>query len=241
MTPPQRVPTGLLRSRGPCDAARVPTVPAASVGAAAPLRCGAVELVLVRHALPVRVDRAPDGGVADPELMPRGRMQAQRVVAALGADGVDAVVSSPSRRALETAAPLCAALGLDPVVEEGVAEFDRGLASYVPVEEIRAEGGEAWQALARGDLYAVGVDPVAFRERVVAALEDVVARHPGGRVAVFCHAGVINAYAGHVLGQERAIWFAPAYCSVSRVGAARSGRRGVVSLNETGHVRDLLA
>ena len=57
---------------------------------------------------------------------------------------------------------------------------------------------------------------------------------------LFTHAGACNAYLGHVLGQTRAIWFAPAYCSLSRVGAARDGRRGVVSLNETGHVRDLL-
>ena len=46
---------------------------------------------------------------------------------------------------------------------------------------------------------------------------------------------------GAVLGQERTIWFAPDYCSISRIAAARDGRRGIVSLNETGHVRDLLA
>ena len=57
---------------------------------------------------------------------------------------------------------------------------------------------------------------------------------------LFTHAGACNAYLGHLLGQTRTIWFAPAYCSLSRVGAARDGRRGVVSLNETGHVRDLL-
>jgi hypothetical protein len=54
------------------------------------------------------------------------------------------------------------------------------------------------------------------------------------------HSGSINAYTGQLTGQEKALWFAPDYASVSRVGAARDGRRGVVSLNETGHVRDLL-
>jgi len=57
---------------------------------------------------------------------------------------------------------------------------------------------------------------------------------------LFMHSGSINAYAGEVTGQDRALWFAPAYASVTRIGAARSGRRGIVSLNETGHVRDLL-
>ena len=75
---------------------------------------------------------------------------------------------------------------------------------------------------------------------MVAAVERIAARHPGGRAVLFSHAGAINAAAGAVLGQERTIWFAPDYCSVSRLAAARDGRRSVVSLNETGHVRDLL-
>lgn len=199
-----------------------------------------MEIVLVRHALPVRVDATDDGGAADPSLAALGAEQARRVVHALADDEVTAVYTSPLARARETAAPLAAALGLEPVVEPGIAEFDSADPSYVPIEELKAAGDPRWHALARGDLYSTGVDPVAFRERVVTAVEAVVQRHPGGRAVLFTHAGACNAYLGHVLGQERAIWFAPAYCSVSRVGAARDGRRGVVSLNETGHVRDLL-
>jgi broad specificity phosphatase PhoE len=199
-----------------------------------------MELVLVRHALPVRIDATPDGGPADPGLSERGREQAERVVPALAADEVTAVYTSPLLRARETAAPLSAALGMQPEVLPGIAEFDSGEGSYVPVEELRAAGDPRWERLARGDLYSVGVDPVAFRARVVEALEDVAARHPGGRAVLFTHAGALNAAAGHVLSREQAIWFAPAYCSITRLGFARDGRRGVVSLNETGHVRDLL-
>ncbi len=200
-----------------------------------------MELVLVRHALPVRVDVAPGGGPADPGLSARGQEQARRVVEALSGDEVTAVYTSPLSRARETAAPLAAARGLEPVVEPGITEFDSADGSYVPVEELRAAGDPRWQALARGDLYSAGVDPVAFRARVVAAVEAIAARHPGGRAVLFTHAGACNAYLGHLLGQTRDIWFAPGYCSLHRVGAARDGRRGIVSLNETGHVRDLLA
>ncbi len=199
-----------------------------------------MEIVLVRHALPVRVDAAPDGGPADPGLAPRGLEQAERVVHALAGDDVWAVYTSPAARARQTAQPLADALGLEPVVESGIAEFDAADPSYVPIEELRAAGDPRWHALARGDLYSVGVDPGAFRARVVTAVEAIAARHTGGRAVLFTHAGACNAYLGHVLGQERSIWFAPAYCSVSRVGAARDGRRGIVSMNETGHVRDLL-
>ena len=194
----------------------------------------------MRHALPVRIDATPDGTPADPELSPRGHEQAQRLVAALDLDRLDALYTSPSRRARETAAPLERAVSAGAEVDEGLAEFDSGDSSYVPVEELKAAGDPRWAALVHGDLYSHDVDPVAFRARVVASVERIAARHPGGRVVLFSHAGAINAVAGAVLGQERTIWFAPDYCSISRIAVARDGRRGIVSLNETAHVRDLL-
>ena len=199
-----------------------------------------MEILLVRHALPVRIDATPDGGPADPGLAEKGVQQAARIAAALCTDSIDALYTSPSRRARETAAPLAAALGLDAVVEEGLAEFVAADSSYVPVEELRASGDPRWQLLVAGDLYSAGVDPAAFRARVVEAVERIAARHPGGRALLVSHSGSINAFAGHLLGQERAIWFAPSYCSITRIAIARTGRRGIVSLNETGHVSDLL-
>ncbi|MCW2614444.1 MAG: Phosphoglycerate mutase [Frankiales bacterium] len=199
-----------------------------------------MEIVLVRHALPVRIDATHDGGPADPGLADAGKRQAERVLQALAGDEVTALYTSPAARARQTAAPLEQALGLAAQVEPGIAEFDAGDCSYVPVEELKAAGDPRWKALMTGDLYSAGVDPVEFRARVVEAVERIVERHPGGRAVLFTHAGTINAYAGHVLGQVKTIWFPPAYCSVNRIGAARDGRRGVNSLNETAHVRDLL-
>jgi probable phosphoglycerate mutase len=200
-----------------------------------------MEIVLVRHALPVRIDATHDGSPADPELAERGHEQAARVVRALAGDEVSALYTSPSLRARQTAAPLESALGMTATVEPGIAEFDTADSSYVPVEELKAAGDPRWHALMNGDLYSRGVDPAQFRARVVEAVERIVARHPGGRAVLFTHAGAINAAAGHVLDQQRTIWFPPAYCSLTRIGAARDGRRGVTSLNETGHVRDLLS
>ncbi|MDT7546053.1 MAG: 2,3-bisphosphoglycerate-dependent phosphoglycerate mutase [Actinomycetota bacterium] len=199
-----------------------------------------MEIVLVRHALPVRIDATPDGSPADPGLAAVGLEQAARVHAALAGDAIDALYSSPSRRAVETATPMAAALGMDVTLEPGIAEFDVDDPSYVPVEELRASRDPRWLALLAGDLYSVGVDPVAFRARVVEAVERIAAAHPGGRAVLFTHSGTVNAVAGHVLGQSSAIWFAPSYCSISRIAISRTGRSGVVSLNETGHVRDLL-
>ena len=200
-----------------------------------------MELVLVRHALPVRIDSTDDGSPADPGLSDVGWQQAVRVIEALSLDSVDAIYSSPAARALETAEPLAAALGLPVQVEPGIAEFDKDHGAYVPVEELRAEDDPRWHALVRGELQDSGVDPEGFRRTVHAAVEGIVQQHPGGRAVLFSHSGAINAYTGGVAGQEKVLWFAPAYASLTRIGASRDGRRGLVSLNETGHVRDLLS
>jgi broad specificity phosphatase PhoE len=195
-----------------------------------------VEIVLVRHGLPLRVEL--ETGIADPELAAEGHEQAAKMAAYLGVEDVEAVYVSPLRRALETARPLCKVLGLEAVVSEGVAEFDRNSREYVPVEELRATNDPRWEKLLRGEWDGVDEDPSIFKARVVATVEDMIARHPGGRVVVVCHGGVINQYLAHVLGIETHIgFFYPKYTSIHRVMAARSGQRSIVSINEASHLR----
>ena len=195
-----------------------------------------MEIVLVRHGLPLRVEL--ETGIADPELAAEGHEQAAKMAAYLGVEDVEAVYVSPLRRAIETAHPLCKVLGLEAVVSEGVAEFDRNSREYVPVEELRATNDPRWEKLLRGEWDGVDEDPSLFKARVVATVEDMIARHPGGRVVVVCHGGVINQYLAHVLGIETHIgFFYPKYTSIHRVMAARSGQRSIVSINEASHLR----
>jgi broad specificity phosphatase PhoE len=195
-----------------------------------------VEIVLVRHGLPLRVEL--ETGIADPELAAEGHEQAEKMAAYLGVEDVEAVYVSPLRRAIETARPLCKVLGLEAVVSEGVAEFDRNSREYVPVEELRATNDPRWEKLLRGEWDGVDEDPSIFKARVVATVEDMIARHPGGRVVVVCHGGVINQYLAHVLGIETHVgFFYPKYTSIHRVMAARSGERSIVSINEASHLR----
>jgi probable phosphoglycerate mutase len=195
-----------------------------------------VEIVLVRHGLPLRVEL--ETGIADPELASEGHEQAAKMAAYLGVEDIEAVYVSPLRRAVETARPLCKLLGLEAVVSEGVAEFDRNSREYVPVEELRATNDPRWEKLLRGEWDGVDEDPSLFKARVVATVEDMIARHPGGRVVVVCHGGVINQYLAHVLGIETHIgFFYPKYTSIHRVMASRSGQRSIVSINEASHLR----
>jgi probable phosphoglycerate mutase len=192
-----------------------------------------VELILVRHGLPVRIDDA--GGPADPELSDEGRAQAVRLADWLRRDAIDAVYVSPMRRAVQTAEPLADALGVDPVVDDELAEFDRETHFYVPIEELKAAGDERYMKIMRGELDGE-VDPQTFREVVAVAVERIIEAHPGNTVTIVCHGGVINAWASHVLGLPDPLFFEPFYTSVNRFLASSRGHRSVVSLNDLGHL-----
>jgi probable phosphoglycerate mutase len=195
-----------------------------------------VELLLIRHGLPVRIERA-DGAPADPPLSQVGRGQSQRVARWLAAQPIDVIVSSPMVRAFETAQPLAEIKGCDIQIEPGVRELDADSESYIPLEELKEQDYEAWKAAMAGGLYA-GVDVVAFRDEVVDAIERTIAANAGKRVAVVCHGGVINAWASHVLGISKLLFFDPYYTSINRFFAASSGERSVASLGEIAHLRD---
>ena len=195
-----------------------------------------MELLLIRHALPVRMELAE--GPADPPLAELGHRQAQALAEWLADEPIDAIYTSPLQRAVETALPLSEATGLGTIVDEDLAEYDRHASEYIPMEELRAEGGERWeQAVADWQMGAVEME--TWFDAVVAAVERVVAAHPGQRVAVVAHGGVVNAYLAHVLGIGKQLFFEPAYTSISRVLAARSGERMLRSVNETAHLRGL--
>ena len=197
-----------------------------------------MDLVLIRHGLPIAVENS-DGSPADPPLSETGREQAQRLCKWLAHERLDAVYSSPLRRARETADPLVEALGVDLRIEPGVVEFDAASSVYVPLEQLREDDYERWLELVRGGLYS-RIDLPRFKRDVIEIIGQLVRRHPGERIAVVCHGGVINAWAGHVLGIESPLFFAPDYTSLHRFMIARSGFRSMQSLNETPHLRDLV-
>ncbi|MHC9296726.1 histidine phosphatase family protein [Mycobacterium sp. LTG2003] len=196
-----------------------------------------MQLLLVRHALPLRSE---PGQGSDPVLSETGAEQAGRLPAALARFPISRVVSSPQRRAVQTADPVAAALGLSVEVDERLAEYDRDMSHYVPIEDIAKENPEELARLANGHLPS-GVDEDAFKARINAAVADLVAAGDhDDTVAVFSHGGVINVLLHEILGTERLLSFHVDYASVTRLLSSRSGRLAVAAVNGTEHVWDLL-
>ncbi len=196
-----------------------------------------MQLLLVRHALPLRSDH---GQGSDPRLSPEGIEQSARLPDALARFPIQRVVSSPQVRATETATPVAETLGVPVEVDQRLAEYDRDLAHYIPIEQIAAENPAELQRLINGQLPS-GVDEAEFLGRVRAAVEDLVtgADHDD-TVAVFSHGGVINVLLHQILGTERLLSFHVDYASVTRLLSSRTGRLAVAGVNATEHVWDLL-
>jgi probable phosphoglycerate mutase len=192
------------------------------------------ELLLLRHALPI-------SGHADPELSDEGRSQAERVAQWLTGSGIEALVTSPLRRARETVAPIEAALGLEAEVIRDLREWelDDPHLVYDAVEDM-APDDPRLLAVAEGryDDFVPELDTVAFQARAVTAIEQVFACHQqSDRVLVSTHGGFISAYLAHVIGARQVMWFNADYTGISRVLRLPSGRVVVRSVNETGHFR----
>ena len=180
-----------------------------------------MELLLVRHALPVRVDNRDTGDEADPVLSDLGWRQSRAVADWLA-------------RARQTAEPLAERLGQELRIEPGLDEYDYGEPEYVPIEELKEAGDPRWHELVSEDAIPA---PEAFMAQVVTGVDRIIAAHPGQRVVAFCHGGTICAYMAHLLGLDRILFFEAAYTSVNRVLAASTGERSLGSLNETAHLR----
>jgi probable phosphoglycerate mutase len=195
-----------------------------------------MELLLIRHGLPERVVN-DDGTPADPVLSEIGLDQAERVAHFLDGVHIDRIYASPMRRARETAQPLATRRSLDVEIAAGVREYDAESDLYIPMEELKAQDYERWKELVSGG-YAPEVDFLAFHGLVVSTVEEIIVSNPGRRVAVFCHGGVINAWAAHVLGMKPQLFVDVTYTSVNRFFAASSGERSLAALNEAAHLRD---
>ena len=191
------------------------------------------ELLLIRHGLPV-------SGVAQPGLAPEGVEQARRLGTWLAGEDVDVLVTSPMRRARETAAGIGEEMGreVDAVVDD-LREWDTDLPprAYTAVEEMGPTDPRAI-AVAEGryEDFVPQLDIDAFRRRTAGCLAELFERWPVGRLVAVCHGGTINAMVGGVLQIPALFWLNPGYTSVTRLRRMAGGRVVVVSVNETAHL-----
>ena len=193
-------------------------------------------VLLVRHATNDTVGRLVAGWTPGVHLNEEGRVQAERLARRLAGEPLRAVYASPLERTLETARPIAAAHGLEPVACDALGEIRFGEWTGRTFEEL--EKDERWR---RFNTFRSGTRPpggehmLEVQARVVSWLEGVRDRHAGREaVAAVTHGDVVKAavfhYGGVSLDQVHRWDIAPA--SVSTLELEASGAR-LVSVNDT--------
>ncbi len=160
-------------------------------------------LVLVRHAEPDQSALGRCYGRLDVPLSLAGRAQAEELGASLAGLSPAAVYASPLARALETARPIAAAFGLEPVVHDGLRELDFGELEGMRYEEIAAERPalfRAWMERPAEVRFPGGESLAELRARSLAAVDEIRDRHEGQIVAVVSHGGVLRVVLADALG-----------------------------------------
>jgi probable phosphoglycerate mutase len=168
---------------------------------------GVTEIWLVRHG------DVYDGieYVPDPPLSPLGRRQADRLAQRLKSLEIDAVYSSPLRRALQTAACLSERVETDPRLTEARAGYADG---KLELQE----------------------SPAAVITRMQDAVDAAMAAHPGGRIVMVSHGIAILTYLCDVLRlSPGTLRLFPDFTSISVV-RVKGERRMAGSLCDTAHL-----
>lgn len=154
-------------------------------------------LVLVRHAQPKQEARGHCYGTLDIGLSVRARRHAQLLARTLDRVPLAAVYTSPSQRAVETAAPLAATHGLKPISDEALHGRSTSWTSKAKATT-RSNAlapsctGSGWKR--RRSCSSLGGESYRrLRAGALRAMEAIRARHLGETVAVVSHGGVLRA------------------------------------------------
>jgi len=181
-------------------------------------------------------------GALDPELTADGLAQAERVAAEVAKLEPEVLISSPLKRARQTADAIARATGLSVIDDTDWYELSFGSWDGKSIEEVKSETPEDYQAWVNSSSYRPGggesYDEAALR--IDAAMEKVLSQYPGQKVVVVTHNGVIKSAANLAIGgpNDGVFHIDATPCSISSISLWPSdGLRALRSFNERGHHR----
>jgi broad specificity phosphatase PhoE len=185
----------------------------------------ASHLLLIRHAAS---DCTLNGqtllcGSYDAPVSSAGRAEIERLSARLASDPATALYSSSLQRAILTADAAPPALRARMRVLRSLAEVNCGLLDGLAIESVRRDHAAIWaenEAQTNPDFRWPGGETYKhFRRRVLRTVRAIARKHPGERVLVVTHAGVINQILGTIAAQSAARWenFRPGNATITEV------------------------
>lgn len=159
-------------------------------------------IYLVRHGATDWNHTRRAQGTADVPLNEQGRLQALHTAEELSKVHVDAVYTSDLSRAYDTAVAIAKTHNLDLVIEPRFREIDQGDWTGLTVDEIRKRWPEKWGPARHYNARPGGESPQQVRERALAGLKELVAKHPNETVVIVSHGGTIRWLSAESLGYD---------------------------------------
>lgn len=201
-----------------------------------------MRLIVVRHGESEGNAAGIVQGSLDFGLTELGLRQAEATAERLRREKVARVLSSPLKRALQTAEALALGTGLEVEAEEGLREYDIGAVSGLTPLQIRERYPEVAAAYARGErpLFPGEEGREPFHLRVRCVLESL--REAEGTVVAVAHGGVVGAICAIAAGipSTRRGLFEAANCSISELVRDRTGRLVILRSNDVCHLDGLV-
>ena len=165
-------------------------------------------------------------GTTDGPLSERGRRQGAELAARY--DAVENIYTSHLQRARLTAAAFSSGRGIEPKAHPGLHEIDFGAWEGLTTDQIREQFPDEWEDTRHVDVPrgGTGETVAGAGARLRRAVEEIAAAHPGERVLVFTHGGIIRACLGAVIGlglEVRDLFEGPDNASVTHLRVGRHG------------------
>ena len=164
----------------------------------------ATRIIAIRHGETAwNVDNRIQGQLDIP-LNDRGRWQAGRAAEVLADEPITAIYASDLLRALETAQAVATAVGLPITNDVGLRERSFGVFqghSFVEIEARLPEQALRWRKRDPAFVPEGGECLNDFRDRVIACVDSLAARHPGELIAIVAHGGVMDVLYRAATGQ----------------------------------------
>jgi probable phosphoglycerate mutase len=180
-------------------------------------------------------------GWLDEGVEPVARRDAEAVADGLAGEAVAAIVSSPLRRALQTAGPLAIRVGIEPRLDDRVGELRVGPWEGLTEAEIAERWPQEWRRW-RNEPHTLALEGREtlgeLNARVAAVLDELTCSSvASGAAVVFTHDAVVRAAVAWALGTGPEVYrhVEVANCSITTVRVL-DGVRRLVRANEVGHL-----
>lgn len=194
-------------------------------------------VLLVRHGQTPTTGSTLPGRAKGLHLAESGLAQAEAAAVRIAQlRDVAAVYASPLERTRETARPIAAARGLKVQIHRGLLECDFGDWTGAKLTDLRKlPEWRTVQSYPSGFRFPGGESFTEMQTRMVGAIDELVARHPGQTIVAVSHADTIKAALAQALGTHLDLFqrIVVSPCSISAI-LYSAGGPAVLASNSTG-------